>query len=312
MDPGLGQNRGVRRREIALFLRSRDNDYQARLAEEAVRVGTEVGFSVRVLAAGNDAGKQSAQVAEALARAETDGLAAVLVSPVRDDALAEVARQTAAVGVGWVLLNREASYLPALRAEFPGVPIFGVTPDQSQIGRIQAEQLHLLLPDGGTILCVTGLARTSSSQRRLQALRTDLGANNYRLTVVDSDWTVEGARLLLDRWLEEASLEALPQVVCAQNDEMALGARQALRDVASRRDLPHLAALPIIGCDGSAALGQRMVLQRRIWATIMVPSAAGPALQWLARARDGTGEPPAHLTLSVASFPELAQLLPAA
>ena len=95
-------------------------------------------------------------------------------------------------------------------------------------------------------------------------------------------------------------------MVCAQNDEMALGARQALRDVASRRDLPQLAALPIIGCDGSAALGQRMVLQRRLWATVMVPSAAGPAVQWLARARDGGGEPPEHLTLSVSSFPELA------
>ena len=57
-------------------------------------------------------------------------------------ALADVARQAAAGGVGWVLLNREASYLPALRAEFPGVPIFGVTPDQTQIGRIQAEQVR--------------------------------------------------------------------------------------------------------------------------------------------------------------------------
>jgi hypothetical protein len=44
----------------------------------------------------------------------------------------------------------------------------------------------------------------------------------------------------------------------------------------------------------------------------MVPSAAGPALEWLARVRDGEGEPPAHLTLAVSSFPELERLQPAA
>jgi LacI family transcriptional regulator len=302
----------VRRREIALFLRSKDNDYQQRLADDAVKVGERVGFTVRVSAAGNDSTRQSTQLTDALARAEDDGLAAVLVSPVRDDSLAEVARQAAATGVGWVLLNREGSYLQPLRAEFPGVPIFGVTPDQSQIGRIQAEQVRLLIPEGGGVLCVTGLARTSSSQRRLEALRNDLSGGSYRLTVLESDWTVEGARLLLDAWLAGADPDGLPEVVCAQNDEMALGARQALRDVASRRDLPHLGTLPILGCDGSAALGQRMVLRRRLWATVMVPSAAGLAVEWLARARDGEGEPPEHLTLSVSSFPELAQLEPAA
>jgi ABC-type sugar transport system substrate-binding protein len=300
----------VRRREIALFLRSRDNDYQMRLADDAVKMGERVGFSVRVTAASNDSARQSAQVAEALA-GSSDELAAVLISPVREETLAEVARQAVAKGVGWVVLNREGSYVPMLRSEFPGVPIFGVTPDQTQIGRIQAEQVKLLLPEGGSILCITGPAHTSSSQRRLDALRADLGPEHV-VNVLEADWTSEGARLLLDRWLQEAEAPTLPDAVCAQNDEMALGARQALRDVASRRELPWLATLPIIGCDGSAGLGQRMVLRGRIWATVMVPSAAGPAVEWLARARDGDGEPPAHLTLSVSSFPGLEQLQPAA
>jgi ABC-type sugar transport system substrate-binding protein len=297
----------VRRREIALFLRSRDNDYQQRLAEDAVKMGERVGFEIRVCAAGNDSTRQSAQVGEALDRSSAGDLAAVLVSPVRDDGLSEFARRAAGNGVGWVLLNREGSYVQLLREEFPGVPIFGVTPDQSQIGRIQAEQVQLLLPEGGSILCITGPPRTSSAQRRLEALRSDLG-EGYRVTVMEADWTTEGARLALDRWLEFAPAEALPAVVCAQNDEMALGARQALRDAASRRELPRLATLPLIGCDGSAALGQRMVLQKRLWATVMVPSAAGPAVEWLARVRDGTGDPPAHLTLAVSSFPELTDL----
>jgi ABC-type sugar transport system substrate-binding protein len=89
---------------------------------------------------------------------------------------------------------------------------------------------------------------------------------------------------------------------------MALGVRQALRDAASRRGEPDLAALPITGCDGSPGLGQRLVREKRLAATISVPSASGPALEWLARMRDGGERPPAEVILPVSSFPEVAKL----
>jgi ABC-type sugar transport system substrate-binding protein len=300
----------MRRSSIALFLRSLDNDYQQRLRDDALAVAGWLGFTVKVMAAQNDSARQCAQIAEALAPPAVDDLAAVLVSAVRDDVLDHLAREAGKAGVGWVLLNREASYLENLRNEFPALPVFGVTPDQTEIGRIQAKQVKALLPQGGSVLCVTGPSKTSSSQRRLEGLKSELPAP-YVVATLEADWTSEGARLAVDRWLEQPNAAPLPALVCAQNDEMALGVRQALRDAASRRNQPALAELPITGCDGSPALGQRLVRQKRLWATVALPSAAGPALEWLARWKDGADRPPVHVTLPVTSFPDLSALAPA-
>jgi ABC-type sugar transport system substrate-binding protein len=300
----------MRRPGIALFLRSLDNDYQQRLRDDALAVAGWLGFNVKVAAAQNDPSKQCAQILEALAEPGVTDLAAVLVSPVRDDVLEECARKAAAAGVGWVLLNREGIYVERLRAEFPAVPVFGVTPDQVEIGRIQGRQVSLLLPHGGPVLYITGPAKTSSSQRRIEGFRKELDGD-FSVTPLEADWTSEGARLALERWLQAEDPDRVtPALVCAQNDEMALGARQALRDAASRSNEPTLAELPITGCDGSPALGQRLVRQKRLWATVALPSAAGPALEWVARWRDGADRPPLHVTLPVSSFPDLSSITP--
>src|SRR5688572_30845912 len=130
----------MRRRGIALFLRSLDNDYQQRLRDDAMTAAKRAGFNVALYAAQNDSTRQVSQIAEALGGQGAADLAAVLVSPVRDEGLEELARRAAQAGIGWVLLNREGVYVEGLRNESTGLPVFGVTPDQDQIGRIQAEQ----------------------------------------------------------------------------------------------------------------------------------------------------------------------------
>src|SRR5262245_15561863 len=129
----------MRRSSIALFLRSLDNDYQQRLRDDALAVAGWLGFTVKVFAAQNDSARQCTQIADVLADPSAGDLAAVLVSAVRDDVLDDLAHKAGQAGVGWVLLNREAPYLEGLRNEFPALPVFGVTPDQTEIGRIQAK-----------------------------------------------------------------------------------------------------------------------------------------------------------------------------
>ena len=54
--------------------------------------------------------------------------------------------------------------------------------------------------------------------------------------------------------------------------------------------------------------GQRLVKEKRLVATIALPSAAGPAVEWIVRAGDGREHPPEQVTLPVSSFPSLETL----
>jgi ABC-type sugar transport system substrate-binding protein len=292
---------------IRLFLRTTENHYQLQLKEEALREGKRAGFEVEVESAQDDAGRQVAQITAALGKAHTGNLVAVLVAPVRDDNLVPTVRAAAEAGVEWVLLNREAGFIEELRRQFTNRAIFAVTPEQAQIGRIHGQQVRALLPDSGCVLCVTGPRGASSAQQRLDGLKSVI-AEPYRLVTLNADWTSEGARLALERWLKNMTKDTeMPRVFVAQNDEMALGLRQAARDAAVRMNLP-LDKAPIVGCDGTLTLGQRLVREGRLRGTVVTPPASGPAVEWIARMR-GQGEiPPALVIQEVTSFPVLSNL----
>ena len=292
---------------IGLFLRTTENDYQQQLKEEALRAGKRAGFTVEVESAQDDAGRQVAQITAAIEKARASNLVAVLVAPVRDDNLPPTVRAAAEAGVEWVLLNREADFIEELRRQFTDRAIFAVSPEQSEIGRIHGQQVRALMPDAGCVLCMTGPLTASSAQHRLDGL-TSVIADPYRLVTLSADWTSEGARLALECWLKSMTKDAeMPGVFVAQNDEMALGLRQAARDAAVRLDLP-LDKIPILGCDGSPTLGQRLVREGRLRGTVVTPPSSGPAVEWIARMRQHGEIPPAIVIQPVTSFPGLSSL----
>jgi ABC-type sugar transport system substrate-binding protein len=305
------QNGEMRHRGVLLFLRSLDNDYQQHLRDDAIAAAPRFGYSLTVHSAHNDAARQAAQIRAALSTnnngGENNDVLAIMVSPVREE-LEEVARLSIDRGVGWAQLNREAPYIPSLREHAGAIPAFCVSPNQIEIGRLQAAQAKKLAPSGGHIIAITGPRRTSSSRMRIEGMWSELGPT-YPLTLLECDWTTEGARLILDRWLRETPA-SLPCLIAAQNDEMALGARQALRDAALARGPAELESVPVMGVDGSPGFGQRMVRENRVAATITLPSASSVALEHLAAFHDRGVMPPARLFLPVASFPPVLSLAP--
>jgi ABC-type sugar transport system substrate-binding protein len=157
------------------------------------------------------------------------------------------------------------------------------------------------------VVCVTGPLTASSAQHRLDGLKSVV-AVPYRLVTLGADWTSEGARLALERWLDKMTADTeVPGVFVAHNDEMALGLRQAARDAAVRLNLP-LDKVPIVGCDGSPTLGQRLVREGRLRGTVVTPPASGPAVEWIARMRRRGEIPPPVVVQTVTSFPGLSSL----
>jgi ABC-type sugar transport system substrate-binding protein len=291
---------------IGLFLRSNDNDYQQRLKEVGLREAKRQGFDIVVESAQNDANRQVEQIRTAIKNAQATKLAAILVSAVRDDVLPEVVREAALAELDWALLN-EGTFIDEIREQYPKRAIFAVTPDQTEIGRIHGRQVRALLGTSGKVLCVTGPLNTVSAQRRLDGLKEVL-ADDFSLVELNADWTSERARMEVERWASKLASDAeLPGMFVAHNDEMALGVRQALRDAASKKDLP-LATTCITGCDGSQTFGQRLVREGRLKATVIMPPASGAAIEWIARMRTKNELPPVRVIQPVTSFPAISSL----
>jgi ABC-type sugar transport system substrate-binding protein len=93
---------------------------------------------------------------------------------------------------------------------------------------------------------------------------------------------------------------------------MAAGVLDALAAAASESGKPEFARIPVAGCDGAEEVGQRMVLDRRLAATVVLPRVAAPAVEEVA-ALLARGEKPApSITHAATSFPHLDELKPVA
>jgi ABC-type sugar transport system substrate-binding protein len=291
---------------IALFLRTLANDYQDLLREDCLAAAHRRGYAVDVFSADSDAEKQQRQLRDVLVAPEGRRPKGVLVSPVRESLLFNAAQRAAKAGIAWVLLNRWSEQLVELRKEFSHVPIFSVNPDQVRIGRIQARQFKILLPDGGEVLYLQGPYGTSSAHRRLEGAQGELVGSSIKLVPFNSDWSIDGGERTVRDWLRIFDGRELPEcVIGAQNDNMAMGARMALMRGGHLDMRVTGGRVRITGCDGSPRFGLPLVRAGELTATVVIPPVAGIAVDELASALAGGRTPPAEIVVAVSSYPDL-------
>jgi ABC-type sugar transport system substrate-binding protein len=293
---------------LALFLMN-SGDYQELLWDDCVRAAHPRDVAVRAFWADNDSQKQLRQIQSCLSEAEDQRPTVLLVSPVREMALISTARVAASLGIGWVLLLRYSDYLNALRSEFPDVPIFSVTADQREVGRIQGRQFRALLPRGGQLVYIRGPLGTSSAINRFAGVQELLQGSSIELVTLNSDWTADGGTRALADWMREhASVDASTLLVGAQNDAMAMGARRALEEIGKQREGFSWSAIRVCGCDGSPRYGKRLVSEGKLTSTVVVPPVAGRAVDEIASMLEARARPPVQVFLSPTSFPDLEML----
>jgi ABC-type sugar transport system substrate-binding protein len=292
---------------IALFLRQVGNEHQDVLRQDCRTAALRFGLIVNEDDARNDAKVQLDQIRACLQASLALRAKALLVCPVEDSGLAGMAREAVRLGVAWVSLNRAYDYLAELRREFPRIAIFSVQPDQKEIGRIQADQVRILLPKGGEVAYIRGPLRTASADARDASFRSSLAGATIHVTPLSADWSVEGGREAAKTWLALAG-RPKPEhcVIVAQNDSMAYGARLVLGEVKPRSS--ELSKIPVVGCNGAPEFGRRLVSDQTLTATVVVPSPARCAVDMIAAVLAGGKPPSADITLAVSSFPELSVL----
>jgi ABC-type sugar transport system substrate-binding protein len=275
-------------------------------AADALVAAARAGFDIEVLYADQNAVQQIHQLFKFIHAPAEERPLAIVVETVVGEGLERVARNATRAGICWMLLNRRVSYLDALRNEHPRLAIAAVSSDQLALGRIQGRQFRALLPKGGNVLYVQGPPDTSAARERRQGAQETAEGGGIQLRTLDCDWSEAGAERVVANTIRLKTTEAWrPDLVGAQNDAMAMGARKAL--LAAH---PEWARVPFTGCDGLPEGGQRLVKMKQLAATIVTPSNAGPAIDLVARWWKTKDQPPPQVVLTPRSYPPEADLKP--
>jgi len=287
---------------FVVSLTTNDNDYQLEQAAAAQDAAQRMGIVVTVLYAENDAITQSQQLLNAIQSADTHPQA-IIVEPVGGTALPQVARAAVSAGISWAVLNRDAEYISELHSGFR-VPIFALTSDHEEIGRIQGKQFAALLPKGGTVLYIQGPAESLAAKQRSAGMN-ETKPSNVQVKFLRGQWTETSSYKAVTSWLRlSTSQQAHIDLIAGQDDSMAMGARRAFEELPEDQSRRWL-KLPFIGCDGTAASGQAWVRSGLLAATVVVPANSGQAVEMLVKALR-YGSPVAERTLTVPySFPSI-------
>ncbi|HEY1472358.1 MAG TPA: substrate-binding domain-containing protein [Candidatus Acidoferrum sp.] len=297
----------MKKTKVALLV-VQNNDYQTRQTIVAKQAAQEFEVELQIIQTEHDAVMQSQEVLKLLhgpAEIRPDG---ILFEPV-GTALAQAAKIAASKGVGWVVLNRQVDYLSELRRE-SSAPLFCVTTNHDEVGRIQGEQIVKLLPHGGAVLYIHGPSDNKAALRRAAAMEAAKPAN-VEVRVLKGLWTEESAFNAVRSWLKLNVVKDVTfGVVAGQNDAMALGARRAFQELTGGAERDHWLSLPFIGCDGLPNTGQAYVNRGLLAATVVIPANADHAIRALVTALKSKQQPPECIFTSASSFPPIASLKP--
>jgi len=151
---------------VVVALISRDNDYQAEQAAAVTEMASRLGIRIEVIYANNDAVNQTQQLVKIIQGDKKPS--AILVEPV-GTGMPQVARAAVAAKIGWGVINNEPDYLAELRRS--GLPVFSISTDQFEVGRIQGDQISALVRQGN-ILYIEGPASTMPAQLRTKGMMT--------------------------------------------------------------------------------------------------------------------------------------------
>jgi ribose transport system substrate-binding protein len=282
------------------------NSYQSEQAKSAREVAAEIGAEVHICFADNDAVTQSQQLLE-FVQSANDRPSAILFEPLTSTALARVGEAAVTAGIGWAVLNCDVDYLSALRGR-AHAPVFSVTRDHTEIGRIQGKQFTALLPGGGTVLYLQGPATSSAAVQRSTGMESTK-AENIKIKHLRSPWTEEGAYEAIGAWLRlSTSRAASIDVVGCQYDGIAMGARKAFQEHSDPAERDQWLSLPFTGIDGLPKEGQAWVNQGSLTATVDSGITTRVALEMAAKALQAGTQPPERTVIEAKSYPSLEKL----
>jgi ABC-type sugar transport system substrate-binding protein len=118
--------------------------------------------------------------------------------------------------------------------------------DDTEAGRMQAEDVAKELPEGGKILYLVGTYGASWTDRRKAGFMEKKPANIDIVSELQANGSRDEAKRIMEDWLRKYPSSDNIVGLVAHNDEMAIGAAQAIKEAGRRDDFKV-----ILGVDGT-------------------------------------------------------------
>ncbi len=289
--------------KFLVALTTRNNDYQLAQEVTAQETARRLGVDIEIIDANNDPIGQSQQLLQSI-QSITGRPDAIIVEPLGGTTLPVVARAAADAGIGWVVLNRDIDYATQIR-QIRNVPVFSITSNHEEIGRIQGRQFTALLPNGGSVLYIEGPSTNSGVPQRAAGMYETKPANIW-VRVLRGDFTTESAQHAVQAWLRlSTSTQTQIDLIGSQNDAMALGVRKAFQELPKTEQTRRWLSLPYTGVDGLPQGGQKWVREGLLTATVVSPTNTGLAIEMLIKAVQSNISPSGQTLTTPSSYPSL-------
>lgn len=248
-------------------------------------------------------GQQLLKFVQAPAAERPDG---ILLEPVSAAGLPRVAEAAVAAGIGWLVSNAQVDYLPTLRKNAKA-PVFQVSQDHVEVGRIQGRQMGAILPEGGTVLYLRGPSMSSIATRRFEGLDSGKPKNVEVKSVKVQGSTAESAYTAVSSWLNLSTVKPEgTRVIASQNADFIFGARKAFETTTDAEKKKWL-ALPCAGV-GIPKQIKPLVDQGALRAAVLTSVTMDIALEMLVRAMKEGSQPPEKTFVEAHSYPSLEEL----
>lgn len=266
-----------------------------------------LGVQLEVVSAEMDAvtqGQQVLQFVQAPPGSRPDG---ILLEPVSAAGLPRVAEAAVAAGIGWAVSNAQVEYLPALRKSAK-TPVFLVSQDHVEIGRIQGRQIAAMLPEGGSILYLRGPGMSSVASKRFEGLESAKPPNVELKILKVQGSTAENAYSSVGSWLNLATVrpDAL-QLIVSQNADFIFGARKAFEANSSDSARTKWLSLPCAGV-GVPTQAKPLVDQGALCAAVLTSVTLDRALEMLVQGMKTGAQPREQTFVEAHSYPSFDEL----
>jgi ABC-type sugar transport system substrate-binding protein len=284
-----------------------DNLYLREQTSAAEAAANRLGMGIQVISGEMDPILQSQQLLSLIQAKEEERPDAIFVEPVSSNGLPRVAEAAVAAGIAWIVSNAKVDYISKLRRNAKA-PVFLISQDHVEIGRLQGRQIAALLPHGGSVLYLRGPQMSSIASLRFEGIERGKPQNVEMKSVKVQGSTADNACAAVTSWLNLSTVRADgTHLIVSQNADFIFGARKAFETKAHESERAKWLDIPCLGAGVSSQL-RPLVDNRTLRAAVLTSLTTDKAFEMFSQALKKGSQPPERTFVEAHSYPGLEEL----